>query len=77
MVSYSIAIGTLVLFANICWSFKLSDAPINMSNSSNATVNAKVEDMISENFQRDMKDIKSIPEPKVTGGAASKIDGSK
>jgi len=68
MVSYSIAIGTLVLFTNICWSFKLSDAPINASNSSNATVNAKVEDMISENFQHDVKDIKSIPEPKVTGG---------
>ncbi|CAJ1415977.1 unnamed protein product [Effrenium voratum] len=68
MVSYSIAIGTLVLFTHICWSFKLSDAPINMSNSSNATVNAKVEDMIAESFQRDMKDIKSIPEPKVTGG---------
>ncbi|CAE7230389.1 unnamed protein product [Symbiodinium sp. CCMP2456] len=45
------------------WSFKLTESPIQFTDSENETAKRMIEEVVSENMQRDMHDINGIPNP--------------
>ena len=53
------------------WTFKLTESPIQLSDSNNETANRMIEEVVSENMQRDMNDINGLPNPGVDNKSES------
>ncbi|OLP90026.1 hypothetical protein AK812_SmicGene28439 [Symbiodinium microadriaticum] len=54
------------------WTFKLTESPIQLTDSKNETAKRMIEEVVSENMQRDMHDINGLPNPEGDNESESK-----